>query len=305
MNVLSSVAAVPGAPLPLAPSAAILAAACLLLPHIERGEQINATVLRHAMETAFGASDASGVWDWKAAYEACEVATVLFLCKYGKALFRKAASPASRFALLAKIAVLMPTHTRRSEESQALQQFSTPIPLGLAALTASAITPTDSVLEPSAGTGLLAILASAVGGSLILNELAKTRADLLTSLFPAVPVTRFDAAQIDDHLDVSALPSVVLMNPPFSAMAHVAGCVQDAGFRHIASALNRLAAWTRSSLFVVVSDRQPDRRPAADSVSAVRPSNDASATPIVRDVSAIVPRSNGLFVARASGGTEQ
>jgi hypothetical protein len=64
-------------------------------------------------------------------------------------------------------------------------------------------------------------------------------------------------------------------------------------------------AWTRSSLFVLVSDRQPDRRPAADSVSAVRSSNDASATPIVRDVSAIVPRSNGLFVARASGGTEQ
>ena len=64
-------------------------------------------------------------------------------------------------------------------------------------------------------------------------------------------------------------------------------------------------AWTRSSLFVLVADRQPDRRPAADSVSAVRPSNDASPTPIVRDVSAIVPRSNGLFVARAIRGTAQ
>jgi hypothetical protein len=241
MNVLSSVAAVPAAPLPLAPSAAILAAACLLLPHIERGKQINAAILRHAMETAFGVSDASGVWDWKAAYEACEVASVLFLRKYGKAIFRKAASPAARLSVLRKIAALMPTHTRRSEESQALQQFSTPLPLGLAVLTASAITPTDRILEPSAGTGLLAILAATVGGSLILNELVETRADLLTSLFPAVPVTRFDAAQIDDHLVVSALPSVVLMNPPFSAMAHVAGRVQDAGLRHIASALNRLA----------------------------------------------------------------
>ncbi len=64
-------------------------------------------------------------------------------------------------------------------------------------------------------------------------------------------------------------------------------------------------AWTRSSLFVLVSDRQPDRRPAAESVSAERPSSDASATPIVRDVSAIVPQSNGLFVARANGGTAQ
>ena len=64
-------------------------------------------------------------------------------------------------------------------------------------------------------------------------------------------------------------------------------------------------AWTRSSLFVLLSDRQPDRRPAAESVSAERPSSDASATPIVRDVSAIVPQSNGLFVARANGGTAQ
>lgn len=64
-------------------------------------------------------------------------------------------------------------------------------------------------------------------------------------------------------------------------------------------------AWTRSALFVVRSDRQPDRRPAADSVQAERPSSDAPATPIVRDVSAIVPQSNGLFVARASGATAQ
>jgi predicted RNA methylase len=241
MNILSAVAAAPAAPCPLAPSSAILAAANLLLPHIERGEQIDAALLRRAMETAFGACDAAGAWDWKAAYEACEVATVLFLRKYGKALFRKAVSPAARLSVLTRIVGLLPTHTRRSEEAQALQQFSTPLPLGLAALTAAAITPADRVLEPSAGTGLLAILAATAGGSPILNELAETRADLLTSLFPAIPITRFDAAQIDDYLDASSVPSVVLMNPPFSAMAYVAGRVQDAGFRHIASALNRLA----------------------------------------------------------------
>ena len=241
MNILSPVAAASATPLPLVPSSGILAAANLLLPHLERGERIHATILRSAMEDAFGASDATGLWDWKAAYEACEVATILFLRKYGKALFRKAASPAARLSVLAKIAALLPTHTRRSEESQALQQFSTPLPLGLAALTAAAITPDDRVLEPSAGTGLLAILAQTAGASLILNELADTRAELLASLFPAIAVSRFDAAQIDDHLDSGAVPSVVLMNPPFSAMAHVTGRVTDAGFRHIASALNRLA----------------------------------------------------------------
>ncbi|RUV47593.1 methylase, partial [Mesorhizobium sp. M5C.F.Ca.IN.020.14.1.1] len=140
-----------------------------------------------------------------------------------------------------KTAGLSRPHTRRSEEAQTFQQFSTPIPLGLVAATAAAITPADRVLEPSAGTGLLAILGEIAGASLVLNELAETRAGLLSSLFPAVPVTRFDAAQIDDHLDPGAVPSVVLMNPPFSVMANVEGRVADAAWRHIASALARLA----------------------------------------------------------------
>lgn len=223
------------------PAPAILAGANLLLPHLERGERIDAAVLRAAMETACRGSDATGAWDWKTAYDACEVATVLFLRKYGKTLFRKAASPSARLSAIAKIAGLLPTHTRRSEESQALQQFSTPSPLGLAAVTAAGITAGDIVLEPSAGTGLLAILAEISGGSLILNELAETRADLLSSIFPANPVTRFDAAQIDDHLASGAVPSVVLMNPPFSVMANVTGRMADAAYRHVASALNRLA----------------------------------------------------------------
>ncbi|WP_157016661.1 strawberry notch family protein [Mesorhizobium xinjiangense] len=238
MNITLPVAS-PVAPIAHAP--AILAAARHLLGHLERGERVDAAILRVAMEAASGASDAAGAWDWKAAYDACEVATVLFLRKYGRALFRKAGNPASRLSALTKIAGLLPTHTRRSEESQALQQFSTPVPLGLAAVTAAAIMPNDIVLEPSAGTGLLAILAEITGGTLLLNELAETRADLLAFLFPACDLTRVDAAQIDDHLAANAVPSVVLMNPPFSALANVSGRVADAGFRHIASALNRLA----------------------------------------------------------------
>ena len=58
---------------------------------------------------------------------------MLFLRKYGKALFRKAGTPAARLSALTKIASLLPTHTRRSAESQTFQQFSTPIPLGLVA----------------------------------------------------------------------------------------------------------------------------------------------------------------------------
>jgi len=241
----ASAAASVAAPLPLGPTpepaGAIFAAAGLLLPRLERGERVDAAALRAAMETACRGSDAAGVWDWKTAYDACEAATVLFLRKYGRALFRKAGSPAARLSALSKIASLLPTHTRRSTESQTFQQFSTPIPLALVAAHAAAITPADRVLEPSAGTGLLAILAEIAGGALVLNELADTRASLLSLLFPAIPVTRFDAAQIDDHLDPAVTPSVVLMNPPFSAMANVEGRMADAAYRHVASALARLA----------------------------------------------------------------
>ncbi|RJL07323.1 methylase [Paracoccus aestuarii] len=246
MNMISASAAESAtAPLSLArdaeTAAAVFAAAGLILPHLEKGQRIDATLLRQAMETAFGASDTTGAWDWKAAYEACEAVMVLMLRKYGKTLIRKAGSPAAALPLLARIVSLLPTQTRRSEEMQSYQQFSTPAPLAFAAATAAAITAADRVLEPSAGTGLLAILAEIAGGRLILNELADMRAGLLDLLFPGVTVSRFDAAQIDDHLDLPVVPSVILMNPPFSVLANVQGRVADAAFRHVASALARLA----------------------------------------------------------------
>jgi predicted RNA methylase len=223
------------------PSAGIAAAAHLLLPHLERGRRIDAVTLRAAMEQAYGGSDAAGAWDWKTAYDACEAAAVLFIRKFGLVIRARVASPAAELSMLNKIAALLPTHTRRSEESQALQQFSTPIELAFAATTAAAITPADLVLEPSAGTGLLAIFAELAGSRLALNELAEARAALLGQLFPSAATTRYDAAHIHDHLDDAVRPSVVLMNPPFSAAAHVDGTVAGAALRHVSSALARVA----------------------------------------------------------------
>ncbi|MDF3420002.1 methylase [Sulfitobacter sp. KE29] len=223
------------------PASAIVAVAEALQPDLAQGLQIDALRLRREMEHAFGGSDATGAWDWKLAYEAGEVALVLFLRKFGRALLTRAGSPAALLPILAKVAGLLPTHTRRSEEMERFQQFSTPLPMGLAALSAAQITPHDLVLEPSAGTGLLAVLAEIAGGSLVLNELADTRADLLGLLFPGRPATRFDAAQIDDYLGEDVRPSVILMNPPFSAQANVDGRSTEATARHLRSALARLA----------------------------------------------------------------
>jgi soluble lytic murein transglycosylase-like protein len=59
-------------------------------------------------------------------------------------------------------------------------------------------------------------------------------------------------------------------------------------------------AWTRAPLFIA----QPGRYSTADPVRAERPLNDTPATITVRDVSAIVPQSGGLFVARGNAGPQ-
>jgi hypothetical protein len=56
------------------------------LSDLARGIAIDARALRTATIASFGASNAEGAWDWKAAYEACEAAQILFLRKFGPAI---------------------------------------------------------------------------------------------------------------------------------------------------------------------------------------------------------------------------
>ena len=177
---------------PRSGAGALIAAARTLFPVLEAGRPLDAGTLRDAMTRAFGASDAEGAWLWKDAYEAAEAAAVLFLQRYGRAMRRQAGAgpdgPRKMLAMLAAIAALEPSHTKRSEQQIRLQQFSTPLPLAYAALRAATVRPGDTVLEPSAGTGMLAVMAQcALGqgapGHLHLNEIADTRAGLLAALF--------------------------------------------------------------------------------------------------------------------------
>ena len=238
------------APRTAAPSkpAALLTAARTLLPVLEAGRTLDACSLRQAMTAAFGASDADGAWVWKDAYEAAEAALVLFIRRYGRAMRREAGpgpdGPAAMLGMLETLVALEPSQTRRSEEQLRLQQFSTPLPLAYAALQAAAIRPDDMVLEPSAGTGMLAVMAACALGNdaaraLHLNEFAATRAGLLAGLFPGCAVTRHNAEAIRDHLP-ELRPTVVLMNPPFSASPGVDRTRHDADLRHIRSAFSML-----------------------------------------------------------------
>ena len=238
--------------------AALLAAATALLPNLEAGRALDAKTLREAMSAAFGASDTQGAWVWKDAYEAAEAAMVLFIQRYGRLMRREAGagpgSAAAMLAMLETLAALEPSQTRRSEEQLALQQFSTPLPLAYAALQAAAIRPGDIVLEPSAGTGMLAVMAECAlgkrtddarsGKPLHLNEIAAVRAGLLSGLFAHAPVTRHNAEAIADYLP-GLRPTVVLMNPPFSASPGVQRIRHEADLRHLRSAFSMLPAGGR------------------------------------------------------------
>jgi predicted RNA methylase len=234
-----------------------------LLKSLEHGQQIGAADLRTVLTDIFGGSDAEGFWSWKDAYEATEVAQVLFLRKFGAAITTRANVPQATLAMLTKVTGLIPTHTRRSEESQQLQQFSTPVPLAYIAARAACIMAGDTVLEPSAGTGLMAIFAEFARARLSLNEYAPLRHSLLQLLFPGTAVAQHDAAHIDDYLDRSIRPTVVLMNPPFSAGVHVEGRIADAAWRHLASAFARLAPGGRL-VAITGSSLSPDSLTWAD-----------------------------------------
>ena len=223
----------------------LMQAATAIVPPFEAGRSIDASALRTAMEDAFCASDSSGAWVWKDAYEATEVAQILMLSRYGALMQRQAASPQAFLTMIERLAGLAPSHTRRSEDSVRLQQFSTPLPLAAIVAQAAGFRGDDLVLEPSAGTGMLAIFARIAGARLALNELAETRRALLGHLFPEAVLSDHDAASIDDRLDRSIAPSVIVMNPPFSAANHVEGRFQQATSQHVLSAFARLAAGGR------------------------------------------------------------
>src|SRR5580658_8197322 len=165
-------------------------AATLLAQLLGQGRALDSRALRSAMEAAFGRTDAEGAWVWKDAYEALEAAQVLFLRKFGSAMRTRAGSAAAMLEMLTRLAGRLASQTRRSEESEHFQQFSTPMTLGFVAAEAAMLTPADLLLEPSAGTGLLAIFAELAKAQVALNEIADTRAGLLARLFRGVEVGR-------------------------------------------------------------------------------------------------------------------
>ncbi|MEH2008038.1 strawberry notch-like NTP hydrolase domain-containing protein [Nostoc sp.] len=211
----------------------ILNVAQALVKSLIEHRPLTTKLLQSQMNRHFHGTAAEGKWQWKDGYEAVEVALILYL--------RQKGLPENSLEQLQLLQSLCPTHTRRSEEQLKLQQFSTPLPLAYLVALAGQIQTDDLVLEPSAGTGILAQFAKLKGASLMLNELAIDRSKILRRLFPGVPLFGVNAEQINDYLAGKTQPSIVLMNPPFSSSPKVSNRNPDATPRHVNSALQRLA----------------------------------------------------------------
>ncbi|MBN9464877.1 strawberry notch-like NTP hydrolase domain-containing protein [Brevundimonas sp.] len=200
----------------------VLAGARSLAVHLARSRALDRRLVADIMTMAFGASDAEGAWTWRDAYDAIEAATVLQIRRLAPQVARLEDAPSEIAGLLAGVSALGLTHSRRSEEQVALDQFSTPPQLAVLAVLAAQVRPGDLVLEPSAGTGLLAAVAEACGAILTLNEIAPGRAALLDGLFPSASRHRHDARRVPDLVEQAGTFDVVVCNPPFSDLrAHL------------------------------------------------------------------------------------
>ena len=201
---------------------------------ITSDEAISRTILNAAMQRAFGANDATGAWTQRQSFDALEAAVSLWVMQAPKE-----GDPKTELANIASMVARLPTQTVRSEEQYALQQFSTPADIAWLSAYLAAVTRSDIVLEPSAGTGLLAAFAKRAGATLQLNEYDPVRASLLRLLFSGSDVSEHDGARIASLRAEDPRPSVLLINPPFS-MSLGRGVDRNAAARHLASALNRL-----------------------------------------------------------------
>jgi predicted RNA methylase len=219
-----------------------LLAARTIAASMASGEPITRRQLHTLLTDHFGGTDAEGRWSVRDAHIALELAQTEYL--QANAQIDLTASAADADRMFTGLESELPTQTNRSDEQIEWQQFATPPRLAWLAARACALVADELVLEPSAGTGMLAVWAAKAGLRLALNEISPLRRDCLTALFPAARVTGHDAELIDELLDPAISPSVVLMNPPYSHGIE-RGHDNRTGSRHLRSAWNRLASGGR------------------------------------------------------------
>jgi hypothetical protein len=219
---------------------------------IEDGEPFDNPKLMRTADRIFGGTRAEGRYTSSDAYDALEIAVNNYLLEQHARELMQIDVCEALGSVLRPLLQRLPSQSDCTLGQSDLQQVSTPPTVAYFAARLLNLKPADIVLEPSAGTGSLAIWPRAVGARVICNEMNSRRNSLLRCVFN-FDVLPLDAAFIDDLLPGDIKPTAVLMNPPFSAAS---GAVTETnaiyGARHLASALRRLRDGGR--LVAIVSD---------------------------------------------------
>ena len=239
--------------------------ASALMDRLRRGQSLSEFREFYALaDEAWGDTRENGAYTEKMAYNVMEAAANAVIREQiqavsGESIDIDINTLNSYIAHIQQFESLLPRQSVRDQTTQQTQQFSTPFSYGLALNWIANIKPDDVILEPSAGTGNLAIYGSAVNAEMVVNEIDPHRAETLR-LLGFEPVHELDATQIDNLLPTSINPTVVVMNPPFS---------MDQGRRdlstggdHILQALRRLRPGGRLVAIVGGGINRGDSAPA-------------------------------------------
>lgn len=229
--------------------------------YLEKGTKFSPAKLFEIADKAYGGTMAQGTYTVKDAYDGMELAVNQHLMT-GPA--RKAnGGAASAKAFLSQMEDLLsalPTQTKRTAEMESYQQFSTPPNIAYLAAWTANVSPSDVVLEPSAGIGGLALWPKAWGATVYANELSDRRLQFLNQL-GLDGTFNLNAEQIDNLLPDNIKPTVVIMNPPFSSTAGRTATNKTANAkRHIEQALERLEPDGR--LVAILGRGMSDNAPA-------------------------------------------
>lgn len=205
----------------------------------------------------FGSDDKTGeMSDPHHCHEIAEGA-VNFLIKekYARELLAATEPAKACREVIKPLAERLPTQTWRSNEQVLRQQFSTPPAIAYLVAYLLNIKPGEKVLEPSAGTGSLAVWASGGAGSyaesvkLHVNEIDARRNMILQSL--GYHPTAYNAEFIHDYLPPELNFDCLMMNPPFSSSGGRTGTNSSKfGFRHVESAFERLSCGGKFSVIL-------------------------------------------------------
>ena len=184
---------------------------------------IDAKKLWELADKAYGGTRAEGKYGPSEAYDALETAinlTILDARAMGMKTPAGQVSPEVALKHLLDMQKQIVSQTNRSGTKDTMQQFSTPPAYSYVVSQFVNMDARDVVLEPSAGTGDLAVHALNQRARVHVNELDPKRAEMLQAVKDIaedrLTISTEDALQLGNIMGANLRPSVVLMNPPFS-----------------------------------------------------------------------------------------